>query len=133
MKSTFKERLGIAMELNNMKQVDLVDKTKIGKSAISQYVSGRNEPRQYGVYAIAKALNVNEAWLMGYDVPMERDKQPNEQCEQCKESLDKVEQDLIELYRSLDSAQKNKFTDAVSFFASMFTHPKSQTENKNSA
>ena len=70
MKSTFKERLAIAMEANGMKQIDLVEKTKIGKSAISQYVSGRNEPRQNGVYLLAKALDVSEAWLLGFDVPM---------------------------------------------------------------
>lgn len=58
-----------------MKQADLVEKTKIGKSSISTYISGAYEPKQKNIYKIAKALNVNEAWLMGYDVPMERNYQ----------------------------------------------------------
>lgn len=60
------------MRIRNMKQVDIVEKTGLGKSAISQYYSGKYEPKQKGIYLIAKALNVSESWLMGYDVPMER-------------------------------------------------------------
>ena len=39
---------------------------------ISQYISGAYEPKQDRIYLISKALNVSEAWLMGLDVPMER-------------------------------------------------------------
>ena len=35
-------------------------------------MSGRYEAKQEALYLIAKALNVNEAWLMGHDVPKER-------------------------------------------------------------
>ena len=72
MKDSFKNRMKLAMDIAKKTQVDLSRETGIGKSAISQYVSGKYEPKQTGVYQIAKALNVNEAWLMGYDVPMER-------------------------------------------------------------
>ena len=72
MKESFASRMKKAMDLKNIKQVDLVEKTGLGKSAISQYFSGKYEPKQKGIYLIAKALDVNEAWLMGHDVPMER-------------------------------------------------------------
>lgn len=72
MKDSFTNRLRMAMNINDMKQIELAEKTGIGKSAISQYCSGKYEPKQKGIYLIAKALNVNEAWLMGHDVPMER-------------------------------------------------------------
>lgn len=65
-------RIRTALELRNMKQVDLVEKTGIGKSSISTYISGEYEPKQKNIYKLAKALDVNEAWLMGNDVPMER-------------------------------------------------------------
>lgn len=61
-----------ALEIRNMKQADLVEKTGIGKSSISTYLTGSYEPKQRNIYKIAKALDVNEAWLMGNDVPMER-------------------------------------------------------------
>lgn len=66
------ERMKEALELRNMKQADLVEATGIGKSSISTYLSGDYEPKQRNIYKIAKALDVSEPWLMGYDVPMER-------------------------------------------------------------
>lgn len=65
-------RLKRALNIRNMKQSELSEKTKIPKSAISQYVSGAFEPRQDRIYLISNALNIDEAWLMGFDVPMER-------------------------------------------------------------
>jgi repressor LexA len=69
---TFANRLEKAMNLKNMKQVDLVEKTNIDKSLISNYLKGKYKAKQDNLYLLAKILNVSEAWLMGYDVPMER-------------------------------------------------------------
>ena len=66
------KRLAKALDIRNMKQSELCRLTEIPKSAMSQYVKGSFEPKQDRVYLISKALNVSEAWLMGYDVPMER-------------------------------------------------------------
>lgn len=71
--STASKRIQEAMELRGLKQTDLVEKTGISKGALSSYISGRYVPKQNNTFLIAKALNVNEAWLMGADVPMERD------------------------------------------------------------
>lgn len=65
-------RLKEALRIRNMKQSELAEKTGISKSALSQYVSGIIEPRQNNVHLLSKVLNVSEAWLMGFDVPMER-------------------------------------------------------------
>ncbi len=71
--SEFYKQLKKAMELNHISQMELCKKTNIPKSAMSQYISGKFKPKQNRTYLIAKALNVNEAWLMGFDdVPMER-------------------------------------------------------------
>ena len=72
MKDSFSNRLNQALYLRNMKPVELSEKTGLHKSRISQYTNGVYEAKQEALYLIAKALNVNEAWLMGYDVPMER-------------------------------------------------------------
>lgn len=71
--STTSQRIQEGLELRGLKQADLVEKTGISKGALSSYISGRYTPKQTNIYLIAKALNVNEAWLMGADVPMERD------------------------------------------------------------
>lgn len=67
---TIAERIKEGLEVRNMKQSELVAATGIGKSSISTYISGEYEPKQKNIYKIAHALNVSEAWLMGYDVPM---------------------------------------------------------------
>lgn len=46
---------------------------KITKSALSQYISGHVEdPKPDKISVLSYALGVSEAWLMGFDVPMER-------------------------------------------------------------
>lgn len=67
---TFRNRLVIAMASENVRPVDLAEHTGIGKSAISQYLSGKNIPKTDKLKAIADTLNVQPSWLMGYDVPM---------------------------------------------------------------
>lgn len=68
-----KDRLREAMDLRNKKAVDLSNNLGIPKSAISQYLSGRSKdmdsPR---LYKICVYLDVSEAWMMGFDVAMER-------------------------------------------------------------
>ncbi len=68
-----KNRLTKALNIRNMKAQELSVKAGIPKSSISQYMSGYTKPKDERVYAIAKALDVSEAWLMGFDVPMERE------------------------------------------------------------
>ena len=65
-------RIARALSIRGMRQYELCEKTKIPKSAISQYVSGAFEPKQDRIFLIAQALNVDPVWLMGYDVPMEK-------------------------------------------------------------
>lgn len=65
-------RLKIALTKRNMKPVELSEKTKIPKSSISQYMSGYAKPNGERIYLISAVLDVNEAWLLGFDVPMER-------------------------------------------------------------
>ena len=69
--SDFAERLRIALEIKNMKATELSELTRINKSTISQYLSKEYEPKRDRLELFAKTLNVNEAWLIGYDVPME--------------------------------------------------------------
>lgn len=68
---TFQERLQEALQIRNMKPVELHEKTNISESLISKYLSGNAIARQRKIVLISEALNVNPVWLMGYDVPME--------------------------------------------------------------
>ena len=64
-------RIKKALSIRNMKQTELCEKTKISKSVLSEYIKGVYEPKQDRVFIIAKALDVDPVWLMGFDVPME--------------------------------------------------------------
>ena len=67
-----KDRLKEALELRGVKAIDLSRKTGIPKGAISYYLAGKSVPRADRVHLISKALEVSEAWLLGYDVPATR-------------------------------------------------------------
>lgn len=74
---TFANRLDIAMKNNHINQVELSEKTKIqgkliSQSLINKYLKGKALARQNNIYTLAKILDVDEAWLMGYDVPIQR-------------------------------------------------------------
>lgn len=73
-KSDFASRLSQALEARGMKAADLSKKTKVAEGTISCYINGRYEAKQNRVQVFAEALDVNPAWLMGYDVPMEAER-----------------------------------------------------------
>ena len=70
--ATFAQRLREGLDLRGMKQIELATRSGISKYSIAHYLKGDWEGKQDAVYELARALNVSEAWLMGYDVPAER-------------------------------------------------------------
>lgn len=66
------DRIREAMDAAGLKAVDLSKKADIPKSTMSRYLSGSYEPKSKAIYKLAQALNVSEAWLLGYDVPAAR-------------------------------------------------------------
>lgn len=80
-KHTTSDRLKQIMTERNLKQIDILNmaspyckkyEIKLNKNDLSQYVSGKVEPGQNKLYILGLALNVSEAWLMGFDVPMDK-------------------------------------------------------------
>ena len=70
MANMFTDRFRQAMLDKNMKQVDLINiakerDVKLGKSQISQYVSGKSVPRPKMAEFLAEVLEVDVKWLMG--------------------------------------------------------------------
>lgn len=74
MNETFADKLRSAMEKQGIKQVDLIREAarqgvKLGKSHMSQYVSGKTVPRADMIHFLAQALHVDEGWLNGSEAP----------------------------------------------------------------
>ena len=99
MSNTFKERLEQALIIRKIKASDLAEKTGINKARISQYVNGIYTPKSKATYIIAQALNVDEKWLMGFDVPMEKSEIINHQPAPL---ITKDEQELLTIYRNVN-------------------------------
>lgn len=104
--STTANRLMYLMKELHLKQVDILNRcepfckkynVKLGRNDLSQYVSGKVEPGQDKLSILGLALNVSEAWLMGYDVPMRKEKTP-----ETSEKFSQIELNIIEDFRTLD-------------------------------
>lgn len=72
------ERIREAMEDLGLRQADVMRLVephcknlgiKMNKSDLSQYLSGKFEPKQDKLMVLGLALGVSPAWLMGLDVP----------------------------------------------------------------
>ena len=66
----FAERLKTAMQLRGVRAAELSERSGINQGDISNYLSGKYKAKQDRVYTFAQILEVNPAWLMGYEVPM---------------------------------------------------------------
>ena len=108
--ATCAERIKKALYIKGIKQSDLCRLTKIPKSALSQYISGAFEPKQDRIYLMAQALNVNETWLMGLDVPMERQPKKDSPSEP---SLTEGEKVLLDLFRRVPEDKQKMLLDMI--------------------
>ena len=96
------KRIEMALSIRKMKQADLCKLAHIPKSSLSLYLRGAYEPKQDRIYEMAMVLNVNETWLMGYDVPMERDELPSPTSMELTDS----EMIMLELFRKIPMSQQ---------------------------
>lgn len=125
MKSTTSQRLKQILMERGMKQVDIIELCKpyceqyglkLNRNDLSQYVSGKVIPKQDKLSILAMALNVNEAWLMGYDVPKIRTEEQNESSKcsiESSNSLRPDEQSLLYSYNQLNEAGKEEARQRV--------------------
>ena len=116
-KESCAKRLAIALAIRNMKQADLCASTGIPKASMSQYKKGSYEPKQDKIFLMAKALNVNEAWLMGYDVPMaKRSECSKEAIPTSGHVLNDGEEKLLNAFRQVPEEMQNIVLDMLMVF-----------------
>ena len=105
-KVDIKERIKQGLEIREITQTQLAARANIDKGQLSSYISGKYKPRQNNIDAIASALNVSEAWLMGFDVPMER--VPNKTESVQSSSVSAQCKDIIEVCNQLSPHNQRK-------------------------
>lgn len=118
---TTADRLKQIMSERGLKQVDILEACKpycerygvqLKKNDLSQYVSGKVEPKQDKLSILGMALNVNEVWLMGYNVPAGR------------KELEKLEQQLqseVAAYELFEKCYGKEAFEAVKLFVQLDT------------
>ena len=106
-------RIKKALAIRNMTQTELCSKAKISKSTLSEYLSGKYEPKQDKVFILAQALGVDPVWLWGYDVPMEEKKEvsPGEL------QLSEGDREILEVFRLIPEEWRQVFLEQGRAFA----------------
>lgn len=114
--SALKNRLTEALDIRGMKASELCEKTGIPKGAISYYKAGKSQPKADRLYSISVALNVSEAWLLGYDVPMERtaEQKKNDQLAGLIVRM-RSDTDFFEAVSALAKIPTDKYNEAMSY------------------
>lgn len=102
------------MNTNKLKQVDVINLceihcsqycVKLAKNDLSQYISGKVQPGQDKLTILALALNVNEVWLMGYNVPPE----PKALCNiQTNSNISKEDQSILNNFHLLNEEGRER-------------------------
>lgn len=103
MNEIFSKRLQQAINFNQIKPIELAEKTGIGKSSISCYLSGYYKPSSKHLSLLANVLGVTEAWLLGFT-----DKTTLKESET---TFDEIE----ELYRRYKNLLNNDDRDTIRF------------------
>lgn len=113
-RSSTSERLKQLMSERNLRQVDILEKSKpfqkqlgvkMGRSALSQYVTGKSKPDDKKLYLLSKTLDVSEAWLMGYDVDIKR--VPDEE----RGTTQNERPEILTIYNQLEEPKQEKVLD----------------------
>ena len=110
-RSSTSARLRQLMSETGLRQVDILDKSKpfqkqlgvkMGRSALSQYVTGKSKPDDKKLYLLSKTLGVSEAWLMGYDV--EKKRVPDNE----RNSISNEQPEILPIYNKLEKPRQEK-------------------------
>lgn len=103
------KRIEKALTIRNMKQSELCKLANVPKSSLCLYLKGAYGPKQDKIFKMANVLNVSEAWLMGYDVPMSNE----ETTTPSPIDLTACEKVLLELFRQIPENQQQMLIRVV--------------------
>lgn len=125
--SSFKNRLKELLLEKNMTQKELSNLTGITPSSISDWLRGKYEAKQDKIDIIATALNVSQAYLMGYDVPKVNRIKMFAKESNSNQSLTNNQEKIISLFNQLNEDGQEK---ALAYTQDLVDIGKYSTETK---
>lgn len=105
MKSSFRTRIIQRMAEKHMNQAELARAARIRPSSLSDYMTGKYQPKQDKIARMAAALEVSPAWLMGYEEP-----------DSALFPATAAERELLLYFRSLTKEQQQSVLSMISQF-----------------
>ena len=106
-----KDRLNEALQIRNMTANELAKQSGLNKGSISKYRRGDIVPKQNAIAAMARALTVSPAWLMGYDVLME----PSHIVETMPEGTYRIGEQKPDIWLDFESLSENNKKQVASY------------------
>lgn len=70
---TIRNRIKEGMKMRKINAAQLAKVSGVSEASISNYLNDKVKPKTNNIQKLASALEVNEAWLMGYDVDPDAD------------------------------------------------------------
>lgn len=103
-------RLRQVMEANEIRAIDLAERSGVSKSNISQYINAYHAPNSINAYKMSLVLNCSPAYLMGFDIEVEDDS-----IKRAKESYKRLSAYAIKIAEAYEKAPANikKAIDAM--------------------
>ena len=133
------DRLFIELDRKNLRAVDLASALGINKSVISNWKTRSTNPPSELIVPICEFIGIDALYLLtGTQMQSQ---------ERISEPLAEIEQDIVDMFRQLDDAEKEDVLDytkmkydkavkkgkATSLYSTYTKEPKENTELKNSS
>ena len=121
-------RLHELLTYYGIKQIDVARKTKLDKSMLNMYFSGKRIPKSQNLSIISRAYGVDISWLMGYDVPMFSVESVKSDMfyEHVSSLNDKKVRHLIECYEKCNKKEREQLLMYAQYICDMATKKEGQ-------
>lgn len=98
---TIRNRIKEGMKMRKINAAQLSKMSGVSEASISNYLNDKVKPKTNNIQKLASALEVNEAWLMGYDVDPDADYDGVFKSDEVQNSKQETSENYGRLYKNI--------------------------------
>ena len=98
---SIKNRIKEGMRMRKISAAQLAKMSGVSEASISNYLNDKVKPKTNNIQKLASALEVNEAWLMGYDVAPDADYDVVFKSDEVQQSKQETSENYAKLYKNI--------------------------------
>ena len=98
---SIKNRIKEGMRMRKISAAQLAKMSGVSEASISNYLNDKVKPKTNNIQKLAYALEVNEAWLMGYDVAPDADYDVVFKSDEVQQSKQETSENYGKLYKNI--------------------------------